>query len=104
MKGVIRGHGEKTTYWLDGLQVSKAEFDAAFPDQPMGDGTGLVGFKPLASDALAVNPRQIPAAMADARKKGFNLDFTPDGRPVFTSSSQFKRYARRSGFDHKGYP
>src|SRR3954470_2920801 len=101
MKGVIRGHGEKTTYWLDGLQVSKADFDAAFPDQPLGDGTGLVGFKTLASDALAVTPRQIPAAMADARKKGFSIDFTPDGRPVLTSSKQFREYAKKSGFRHR---
>ncbi len=103
MKGIIKGHGDKTTYWLDGQQVSKAEFDAVFPDQPMGDGTGLIGFKPMESDALGVHPRQIPQAMADARKKGHAIDFAANGNPIITSSKQFREYAKKSGFRHKGY-
>jgi hypothetical protein len=101
MKGVIRGHGDKRTFFLDGKQVTREEFDSAFPDTPIGDGSGLIGWKPLISDALAVHPRQIKEAREDAIKKGVPVDFTADGRPKFTSRQQRSAYLRAYGFFDK---
>ena len=104
MKGVIRGSGDKTTYLIDGREVTKAQFDEAFPDQAIGTGEGLTSWhRPVVSDALAVHPRQVEEARELAKRKGVPVEFQPDGRPVFTSSRQFRDYARKHGFVHKGY-
>jgi len=66
-------------------------------------GACLVSFKPLASIALAVHKSQIKEATELAAKKGVPTDFTPDGRPVFTSSKHMRRYAIKHGFRHHGY-
>ncbi len=98
MKGVIKGHEPNQTYWLDGKQVSKAEFDLAFPDQNLGGNASLCPWKPLHSEALAVHPDLIGDATADAAKKGVPTEFDVEGRPVFTSRSHRAEYMRRYGF------
>lgn len=103
MTGRIIGHGDKTKYMLGNREVTKEEFDQAFPDKPIGNGQGLTSFKPLASDALAVHPSQVSEATEDAKRKGVPTEFMPDGRPVFKSSRHFRDYARQYGFRHKGY-
>jgi hypothetical protein len=103
MKGVIRGHGDKTRWYIDGQEVTEAVFLEAFPDKPIGDGSGLVGWKPIASDALAVHPSQVEEARADAIKKGVPTDFLPDGRPILRTREHRKEYMRRYGyFDKQG--
>lgn len=103
MKGVIRGHGAKKTWWIDNKEVTKEEFLEFFPDKPLdvGDGQGLIGWNKLRSDALAVHPRQIKEAMDDAKKKGVPVDFLSDGRPEFTSREQRANYMRAYGFFDK---
>lgn len=107
MKGrhVFGENGNPDRYYLDGEEVTKAQYDEAFPDKPIGDGTGLVAWKPLASDALAVHPKQVKEAEQDAKNKGVPVDFMPDGRPVFTSREQRKRYCAAYGFrdNNAGY-
>jgi len=61
-------------------------------------GASFRGFKPIKSDALAVHPAQVKEAEADAKKKGVPVEFMKDGRPVFTSRSQRKRYMQIYGF------
>ena len=60
-------------------------------------------FKPLHSEALAVHPNQIPEAIEVAKRKGVPVEFDKVGRPIFTSSRQFREYAKRHGFRHRGY-
>ncbi len=103
MRGVIRGHGASARYFLEDVAVSREEFFCAFPPVESAGGDGLVSFRPLASDALAVHPSQIAEAVEDARRKGVPTEFLPDGRPVFLSSRHFREYAKRYGFRHKGY-
>lgn len=98
MKGSIRGHGDKTTYHLDGVKVTKEVFDLAFPDQPLEGCASLVGWKPLHSEALAVHPDMIQEARDDAIKKGVPTDFDANGCPVFTSRSHRREYMLRYGF------
>ncbi len=102
MKGVIKGKVGQETYWIDGRRVSKVTFDRAFPDKPIGDGTGLFGWKPLASDGAAVHPNQVKEATEDARNKGVPTDFLPDGRPIFTSRTHRKNYLRAYGMFDRG--
>jgi len=100
MRLVIRGHGDRTQYLIDGRPVSKEEFDAACPPAAEVDGpagASLVGWKPLASRALGVHPDQVAEATESARAKGVPTEFRPDGRPVFTCRSHRKRYLRAYG-------
>lgn len=102
MKGVIRGHGDNTTYWIDGVRVTKAEFDAAFPDKPIG-GEAACFFEPIASDALCVHPRQVEEATKDAAAKGVPTEFLPDGRPILRTRQHRKAYLKAYGFhDRRG--
>lgn len=101
MKGRIVGHGKKARFFLDGREVSREEFDAVFPDQGLAGGDSLVGWKPLASEALAVHPRQIAEAEESARRKGVPTEFDSQGRPVFTSRSHRRQYLRAYNFHDK---
>lgn len=103
MKGVIRGHGAKKTWWIDGKQVTQILFNAMFPDKPLGGCASLVGWEKLASDALAVHPKQIKAAMEDAKTKGLGeVEFnSQDGRPIFHSRGARNAYLRAYGYFDK---
>ena len=73
----------KAHYYLNGEEVTEARFRRAFPEQGPGDGSGLFGWKPLVSDALAVHPAQVKEAVENSRIKGVPTDFQEDGRPIF---------------------
>lgn len=91
-------------YLIDGKRVSKAEYDAALPDKPMiedGRIAAMFAFKPIASDALAVHPRQVKEAIADSIKKGVPTEFLPDGRPVLRTRQHKKAYTHAYGFFDK---
>lgn len=85
---------------------ARKAFYASLADEKPTEAAGdsLVGWaRPVESDALAVHPSQVEGAREDARQKGVSVEFLPDGRPVFTSSRQFREYAKRYGFRHRGY-
>lgn len=65
--------------------------------------SSLVSFRPMASEALAVHPDQVPEAREDAKRRGVPVEFQPTGEPVFTSSRQFREYAKAYGYRHRGY-
>jgi len=98
MKGIIKGEGDRTTYWIDGKQVAKATFDAVFPDVPIGTGAGLVHWKDQHCEALAVHPDQREEAMDSAVRKGVPTYFDENGCPVFTSRSHRRAYHKAYGF------
>lgn len=100
MTGRIIGSGDKTRYVLDGKDVTKEEFDRAFPDKPIrhGDDFAIGWHKPVLSDALAVHPAQIPQAMARDKAHGLNVEYLPDGRPILTSQAQKRKMIRSLGY------
>lgn len=53
---------------------------------------------PLASDAVGVNPDQIPEAIEHSRKIGVPIEFNRDGQALFTSRGHRKRYCEAIGF------
>ena len=104
MKGQhIYGVGGAEHWYIDGEVATQAEFEAAFPDRPLGNGRGLCGWKPIVSDALAVHPDQVAEATEHAKKMGVPTDFQPDGRPILTSRSHRRAYLKTYGFhDREG--
>jgi hypothetical protein len=97
MKGRIIGK----RFYVENKEVTEAEFWEAFPPQPLGSGAALFGWKPLVSDALAVHPRQVQEAIADAAKKGVPTEFQKDGRPILRSREHRKAYMKAYGFFDK---
>jgi hypothetical protein len=87
-------------YEVMGQLLTEQEFDEQFTPRPRA-GDSFVAWKPLASDGLAVHPSQVKEATEDAKKKGVPTEFMPDGRPVFTSREQRKRYCQMYGFFDK---
>jgi hypothetical protein len=107
MKGVIRGHGPTKAYLLDGVEVSKEEFDEAIPNAPVveGDGEGLIGWhRAIESDALACHPLQIPEIMARNAKHGLHVEYNAeDGRPILRDRGQRRALLKIEGMiDRQG--
>lgn len=74
---------------LDLLAKIKAETPPAETYKGPMFATAITGAKPLKSDALAVHPRQIEAAIARNKRHGLtSLRYDRRGRPVFTDSGQ----------------
>lgn len=83
-----------------------AGLDAFYAEmhKPRGGKPGLFGGtwrRPLKSDALAVHPKQVKEAMADAAKKGVPTEFSADGSPIFTSARHRKKYCQAYGYFDK---
>jgi hypothetical protein len=99
MRKIVQDDGT-VMFEVMGQLLTEQEFDAQFTPRPRA-GDSFVAWKPLASDALAVHPNQVKQATEDAKKKGVAVEFMPDGRPVFTSREQRKRYCQMYGFFDK---
>ncbi len=50
-----------------------------------------MGWKPLASDALAVHPAQIEEVMERNRRHGLYTEYDKEGRPVLKSRDERRR-------------
>jgi hypothetical protein len=94
----IVGSGANKTYFVDGKEVTEAEFWAAAPVVQEFSGDSLIGWKPIESDALGVHPSQINEAREDAIKKGVPTDFTPTGEPILRTREHRKKYMQAYGF------
>lgn len=85
-------------YWIDDIEVTKEEWEKAFPPHDFTSSAPLAHFPQLHSEALAVHPLDIPEAVASARAKGIPTNFDAHGRPIFTSRGHRKRYLKAYGF------
>lgn len=56
---------------------------------------------PMASEALGCAEDQIAHFTEDAKKRGIPTQFTPDGRPIFTSPGHRRDYLRAYGYHDK---
>lgn len=103
MKAQIRYTAKGKIYSLDGREVSEEEFFAALPQFQCGSAEALVGWKPLHSGALCVNPRYIDVARRDAERRKVPTDFDKEGNPVFRTRQHRKEYLRAYGYhDRQG--
>lgn len=99
MKFRAVGWGAKERFYIDDREVTKEEFDAALPSMVDEGGTGdsFCGFAPLASDALAVHPAQIPEVMERNRRHGLYTEYDGEGRPILKSRDERRRLMRVEG-------
>lgn len=91
-------------YYVNGKEVTREEFDEAFPAKPLGvpDGHRL-GCWPLGSDALAINPKNIAKHAARDKELGVPTEYDEMGRPQFGSRGHRKAYSKAYGVhDNEG--
>jgi len=92
----------------DFLPMSKAKYRPQCPcgktmerdigrEQRGNEGVHSKGW-PMASDALGVTPKQIPAALAEAKKHGVKVEFNKKGQAIFYSENERRTYAKKHGF------
>lgn len=87
-------------YTIDGHEVTKEEFEAEFPEQPLeiGEPYRPCVFKPIASEALAYHPKQIPEAKKYLEKMGVgDTQIDSTGRPIFRDRQHRRRVLRALG-------
>jgi NAD+--asparagine ADP-ribosyltransferase len=87
-------------YTIDGNEVSAEEFEAEFPEQRIrvGEDYRPCTFKPIASEALAYHPKQIPEAKEHFQKLGIgDTEIDSTGRPVFRDRQHRRRVLRALG-------
>jgi hypothetical protein len=88
------------TYFLDGTEVSKAEFEVEFPPQPIivGEPYRPTVFVPISSEALAYHPKQIPEAREHFKKLGIgDTHIDAMGRPVLRDRQHRRRVLKALG-------
>ena len=108
-KIVYKSNG-KHLHFLDGRQVTRAEYDRAVPsklDDLFEAGTTAPSHTttcwPMMSDALAVHPDQVAEATARNRKHGVNVGYLPDGTALLPDRGARKAILKLEGFhDNNG--
>ena len=102
MKDMIRLNRSGTHYYLDGREVTEAEYRERYPAPELGQG-GIPGGLhskgwPIYSDALAVHPKQIEAAKARNKKHGLNIEYDPkDGRAILPDNGARRKLMKIEG-------
>ena len=95
----------RKAYFINGVEVTEAEWDAAFPVPESQPGDTFMcaspGIWPLKSEALAVHPSQIAEARESALKRGVPTDFTPSGRVIFRDRAHRRAYMKAYGYHDK---
>lgn len=74
-------------YFIDGKEVTQAEYEKEFPDKPIGVfGKEATWQEPVESFGAACHPKRAAEFEAYMAKQGVPTDFTTNrGRPIFTS-------------------
>lgn len=80
-------------HYLDGKEVSKEEYDEAFPDKPIGMFAAIDDWhKPVVSYGLGCVPKRIKEFESFAEKNGVPTDYSTNrGLPVITSKAHQKK-------------
>lgn len=99
---------ETPEYLIDGRVVSKAQFDAEFPDHEIIPGTVPIGHQPgawpLESVALACHPKQVQAMNERNARNGVSTRYKPDGTAVIPDRGDRKKLLRLEGLhDNNGF-
>ncbi len=87
----------EVAFFIDGAEVSQAEFDTAFPDQEGVPGGNSTTAWPIRSDAMAVHSKQIPAVLARNKRHGLNIPYDRMGRPILADAGQRRALMKLEG-------
>ena len=95
-------------FFVDGKEVTEAEFLDAFPDQEINSDGIMFGHRPgcwpMIGDATAVHPKQVEEARARNKRHGVNVDYLPNGRAVIPDAEAYKKLRRLEGYHfNNGY-
>lgn len=98
------GRDGKKLYFLGTSEVTKKEFDAAFPDKEIGVplDAHLPGCWPMRSEALACDPTQAQEMNERNRKHGIAARYERDGTCVIDSRKDRAKLNKLEGFFDKG--
>jgi hypothetical protein len=100
MKTGIKMTARGTSYFLDGKKVSEQEYRERFPAPK----AGIPKAKhhrawPIKSNAGLVAPEDVPLAIKTDKERGAPpTEYTPGGRPIFTSQSHQTKWCRAHGY------
>lgn len=91
MKGKVICTRAGSRYFIDGVEVTQAEYDARFPSKLKFDGKAPMVATPysagLASKALAVHKSQVEEANARNKLHGIATRYGPDGTAYIPNRS-----------------
>jgi hypothetical protein len=93
-------------YFIQGREVTKAQFDKALPDGEAGIDTRAERKSrkrawPIKSEGAAVHPKQRMEAIEFAKKRGVPTYHDRHGRPVFTSQRHQDAYLKLVGMHNR---
>ncbi len=107
MKGKIV-YGNPIRYYVDGNEVSKEEFDEAFPTKPLTYkkcATTLMETSnawPMRSNSLGVHPKQCKEAEAFAAKLGVPTEFDKKtGEAIFRNNAHKRDFAKAHHYPNR---
>jgi hypothetical protein len=93
---------ERKQFFLDGEEVTEAEFLDAFPDKEIAGGValgaGLGSGWPMVGEALAVHPKQVQEANERNKRHGVNVSYCPQtGRALIPDEGAYRKLRRLEG-------
>lgn len=100
-----RGEREDVpTFWIDGKEVSREEFYAAFPPKKIKAGSRIMvsgiahSCWPMKSKAFGVHRKQVAAANARNERLGLSTRYAEDGTAVIPDRAERRRLCKAEGF------
>jgi hypothetical protein len=107
-KKIAGTFGKPDRYYLDNVEVTQEQWARALeesrPPTVAGGrpGDSFCGWhQPIASDALAVHPDQIPEVMERNRRHGLHVEYDGEGRPLLVDRKQRRDLMHLEGVHDK---
>ncbi len=104
MVGLVSTRDEKglpcKRYWLDGKEVTEAEYEAAFPSklEELLEAADVMieggGHWPILSDGLGVHPEQVDEANRRNKAAGVAVEYNHKGQAVIPSRGERRKLLR----------
>lgn len=99
-------YGTKTRFFVDDVEVTRAQFDKAFPNRIQDllktgkgpDGNRSACWPMKGSDALSVIPKRIPEAMQSDAEHNVPTEYTSEGQPIFRDRGHRREYLKAYGY------
>lgn len=99
-------YGRITRFYVDDVEVTRAEFDKTFPNRIKDllqsgkgpDGNRSACWPMKGSDALSVTPQRIPEAVKSDAERGVPTEYTSEGQPIFRDRGHRRDYLKAYGY------